>query len=85
MGGFAIPIDDELLEAKLRARAAADKISIEDEALRLLRAALSPEDEAPDQKNLAQAIRDRFEPLGGVELNLDWIRKLPSREPPTFD
>jgi plasmid stability protein len=81
--GLAISIDGPL-EAKLRAQAAAHNTSIEDEVVRLLRAALFPET-APDRKNLAQAVRDRFEPLGGVELDLDWIRKLPMREPPTFD
>lgn len=89
--GLAISIDGPL-EARLRAQAAEHNISIEDEVLRLLSEALLPEpafaqipETAPARKNLAQAIRDRFEPLGGVELDLDWIRKLPSREPPTFD
>lgn len=81
--GLAISIDGPL-EAKLRAHAAARHTSIEDEVVRLLRAALLP-DPTPERKNLAEAVRDRFEPLGGVELDLDWIRKLPSREPPTFD
>lgn len=71
---------DESLKRTLRLRAAQRNRSMHDEARDILRAALAP---APTQVgNLADAIRRRIEPLGGVEL------PLPSRglvrEPPHF-
>jgi antitoxin FitA len=71
---------DESLKRKLRLRAAQRNRSMEDEARDILRTALA---QAPTQVgNLADAIRRRIEPLGGVEL------PLPSRglvrEPPDF-
>ena len=54
---------------------------MEQEAKDILRAAL---DEAPPTgSNLASAIRARFAPLGGVELELS--PRNPAREPPQFD
>ena len=35
--------------------------------------------------SLAQSIHEEFAKLGGVELDLGWIRKLSNRKPPTFD
>ena len=58
---------------KLRIRAAHHTRSMEEEARNILRAALAEEASIP--VNLAEAIRRRFEPLGGVELDL------PPREP----
>jgi len=52
--------------------------SMEDEARHILRAALA--EETAESRNLAQAIRRRFEPLGGVELPLP--DRGPTREPP---
>ena len=46
-----------------------------------LRAA--PDRESSTGRNLASAIRARFEPLGGVELELP--PREPMREPPQFD
>lgn len=51
---------------------------MEDEARRILRAALS--DREARAPNLAQAIRRRFEPLGGIELELPPRERM--REPP---
>ncbi len=59
--------------SKLRIRAAHHTRSMEEEARNILRAALAEEASIP--VNLAEAIRRRFEPLGGVELDL------PPREP----
>jgi plasmid stability protein len=46
---------------------------MEEEARNILRAALA--DTAPTSRNLADAIRARFQPLGGIDL------RLPAREP----
>jgi len=60
-------IDDQL-KARLRVQAARHGRSMEDEARDILRTALSTE---PAQAaSLAEAIRKRIEPLGGVELQL---------------
>jgi antitoxin FitA len=67
---------DEALERKLRRRAARRNHSMGDEVRDILRAALAQE--RMSTENLADAIRRRIEPLGGVELSL------PMREPPDF-
>lgn len=64
---------DESVKKRLRLRAARHGTSMEDEARRILRAAVA--DDEASGPDLARAIRRRFEPLGGVEL------ELPSREP----
>ena len=72
---------DDGLNRRLRIRAAENGKSMEQEARDILRAAL---DEAPPTgSNLASAIRARFAPLGGVELELS--PRNPAREPPQFD
>ena len=73
-------IDDDL-KARLRVRAAQHGISMEAEAREILRAALTAE--PPASENLAEAIRKRFAPLGGVDL--PDIPREPGREPPKFD
>ena len=72
---------DEGLKRRLRIRAAENGRSMEQEARDILRAAL--DQESPAGKNLATAIRARFEPLGGVELDLPPREPMP--EPPQFD
>jgi plasmid stability protein len=69
------------LKRKLRVRAAQNGRSMEQEARDILRAAL--DEESTPVKDLASAIRARFEPLGGVELELP--ARGPMREPPRFD
>ena len=72
---------DEGLKRRLRIRAARNGRSVEDEVLAILQTELNPQPAAP--KNLATAIRARFEPLGGVELDLP--PRDPRRNPPRFD
>jgi plasmid stability protein len=68
------------VKRKLRLRAAQQNRSMEDEARDILRTALAQQ---PVQAgNLADAIRKRLEPLGGVELSLP--ARGPMREPPAF-
>ena len=69
---------DEQTKARLRVHAAHRKRSMEDEARNILRAALAGGEAVPP--NLAEAIRRRFRPLGGVELRLP--EREPMREPP---
>ncbi|MET0545803.1 MAG: plasmid stabilization protein [Caulobacterales bacterium] len=57
---------DDALKARLRVRAAQHGKSMEDEARDILRSALSTEETGA--RNLADAIRARIEPLGGVDL-----------------
>ena len=72
---------DDGLKRRLRIRAAENGRSMEQEARDILRTAL--EEDAPTGKDLASAIRARFAPLGGVELELP--PREPMREPPRFD
>jgi antitoxin FitA len=81
---LTVKIDNDAIEARLRERAAANGHSPEDEARDVLGTALLARTALPDQ-NLGQALHEEFAKLGGVELDLDWLRKLPDREPPTFD
>ena len=72
---------EEGLKRRLRIRAAENGISMEQEARDILRAAL--DQESSNGRNLADAIRARFEPLGGVELDIP--PREPIREPPQLD
>ena len=54
---------------------------MEEEAREILRAAV--QEARPQQENLAEAIRRRFAPFGGVDLKLP-KRRDPVREPPDF-
>ena len=69
---------DEQTKERLRVRAARQGRSMEDEARNILRAAVAKD--AMTSRNLAQAIRKRFEPFGGVEFALP--AREPMREPP---
>ena len=60
-------VDDQLTQ-RLRFRAAAHGRSVEDEVRDILRIALAAGDN--DGQSLIEAIRTRFEPLGGVELEI---------------
>lgn len=65
---------DAETKARLRPRAAHNQRSMEEEARRILQAALATEQTAP--MDLAAAVRARFRRVGGVRL------ELPVREPP---
>ena len=69
------------LKHRLRIRAAENGRSMEEEARDILRMALNHQQ--PEQENLASAIRARFTPLGGVELEIP--PRSPMRKPPRFD
>ena len=72
-------LDDEV-KTRLRVRAAEHHHSMEEEARLILR-------EAVEQKqapwNLADGIRTRVTPLGGIDLELP--PRVLMREPPSFD
>ncbi len=72
---------DDGLKQRLRIQAAANGRSMEAEVRDILQAALNRQPAAP--QNLASAIRARFAPLGGVELELP--PRSPMRKPPRFD
>jgi plasmid stability protein len=72
---------DDPLKTRLRVQAATHGRSMEEEARTILRAALNREPARPG--NLAAAIRARFAPLGGVDLELP--PREPIRDPPDFD
>jgi len=59
---------DEVLKRRLRLQAARHGRSMEEEARNILRSALSVSDQPT--RNLADAIRARIAPLGGVELEI---------------
>ena len=72
-------LDDEV-KTRLRVRAASNGRSMEEEARNILREAT---EEEAGPRNLAQAVRERFAPYGGVELEIP--PREPTRDPPTFD
>jgi plasmid stability protein len=72
---------DESAKRKLRLRAAQRNRSMEDEARDILRTALAQEG-THQHGNLADAIRRRSEPLGGVDLPLPARGSI--RDPPDF-
>ncbi len=72
---------DPTLKERLRIRAAHNGRSMEAELRQILNDAL-PRDKGP-APNLAEAIRRRFAPLGGVELEPH--PAVTARDPPSFD
>ena len=78
MASITIRKLDERTKARLRVRAAHHQRSMEEEARNILRAALAEDPATP--RNLADAIRRRFRPLGGIDLRLP--AREPMREPP---
>jgi len=78
MASITIRNLDAQTKARLRVRAAHHSRSMEDEARNILRAALA--DKATTPRNLADAIRARFQPLGGIDLQLS--AREPMRAPP---
>lgn len=72
---------EDALHARLKARAAAQGRSMEEAARQLLRDGLEAEPVPPDE-SLWSAMRAVFEPLGGIELNIE--RQPGERPPPDF-
>jgi plasmid stability protein len=72
---------DSALKEQLRVRAARHGRSMEAELRAILQNALRDGRDA--EPNLADAIRRRFAPLGGVEL--EQHPPVPPAEPPSFD
>lgn len=81
MAALTIRNLDAAVKSELRMRAARKGHSMEQEVRLILRDAL--QDQAPAGMPLGDAIRQLFEPLGGVELDLP--PREHSREPPNFD
>jgi antitoxin FitA len=71
---------DDKTKGKLRVRAAQHGRSMEEEAREILRSALRTSPAA--RENLAKAIRERFAPLGGIELEMP--RRDPIRQTAAF-
>ncbi|MEO8724548.1 MAG: hypothetical protein ABI383_00365 [Acidobacteriaceae bacterium] len=71
---------DEKIKTKLRVKAAHHGRSMEEEAREILRNALSVP--SGDQRSLAEVIRERFAPFGGVELEIP--PRDAARESPDF-
>ena len=80
MASITIRNLDDDVKTRLRVRAAEHHRSMEEEARLILREAVEPK---KGPRNLAEAIRARIAPLGGVDLELP--PRGPGREPPSFD
>ena len=80
MASITIRNLDDGVKTRLRMRAAGHGRSMEEEVRLILRAAVERE---TGPKNLASAIRARFAPFGGVELDI--LPREPMREPPRFE
>ena len=80
MSGITIRRLDDSLKSRLRIRAAHHGRSMEQEAREILRVALISE--PANRRNLADSIRKRFAPLGGMEFPSP-VRE-PVRQPPKF-
>jgi plasmid stability protein len=80
MSSITIRNLDDGVKRRLRIRAAERNRSMEEEARDILCQVLAEQPRVPS--NLAQAIRELIEPLGGVELELP--PRGPLRDPPDF-
>ena len=78
MAGMTVRNLDDDLKRRPRIRAAENGRSTEQESRDILKAALKQEPSSG--RDLTSSIRSRFEPLGGVELELP--PREPVREPP---
>jgi plasmid stability protein len=82
MGSITIRNLDDETKQRLRVRAAHRRRSMEDEARNILRETLARDSTTPD--NLAEAILERFKPMGGVDLDLpvrEAMRDAPALNP----
>ena len=80
MASITIRNLDDHVKTRLRVQAADNGRSMEEEARLILRKAVEPK---TCRGNLANSIRARVAPLGGVDLELP--PREPGREPPSFD
>src|ERR1017187_1261626 len=80
MASITIRRLEDAVKERLRVRASRHSRSMEEEAREILKVALA--DKGGSGGNLAQSIRRRFAPLGGVELSLP--PREPVREPPSW-
>jgi plasmid stability protein len=80
MSSITIRNLDDGLKRRLRVRAAERNHAMKEEARDILLCALAEEPKAA--RNLADAIRELIEPLGGAELELPL--RGPLRDPPDF-
>jgi plasmid stability protein len=78
MASITIRRLEDAAKERLRMRASRHGRSMEEEAREILKIALA--DAGAPGENIAQSIRRRFAPLGGVELSLP--PREPMREPP---
>jgi antitoxin FitA len=76
-------VDDDL-HARLKARAAAHRRSLEEEARTLLRAGLARTETETPREDLVSLARRLFGPLGGVDLDLPPRDSALERPPPDF-
>jgi plasmid stability protein len=74
---------DATLHARLKARAAAHRRSLEEEARELLRAGVARQ-EAPPRENLAVLAQRLFGPDHGVDIDLPPRGAAPASLPPDF-
>jgi len=81
MASITIRDLDDAVKARLKVRAARHSRSMEDEVREILRMAVAAPDRTP--VNLAEAIRRRFAPIGGVDLPV--APREPMRKPIVFD
>lgn len=81
MASITIRNLDDSVKARLRLRAARHGRSMEDEARDILRVALA--DDRKTAGKLAKSIRNRFAPLGGIDLPI--APRQPLRDPPDFE
>jgi plasmid stability protein len=78
MASITIRRLDDVLKSRLRVRAARQGRSMEEEARHILKAGLA--EEPMRQSNLAELIRRRIAPAGGIELSLPLRERV--RRPP---
>jgi plasmid stability protein len=82
MASITIRKLDDTAKAKLRVRAAQNGRSMEEEARVILEIAVTSPRPSGGRGNMAERIRNLFEPLGGVELEIP--PREPMRETPDF-
>jgi plasmid stability protein len=81
MASITIRRLEDATKERLRIRASRHGRSMEEEAREILRTVLRAN--AGPERNLADSIRRRFAPLGGI--NLPSLPRDPNRPPPNFD